>query len=169
MFDFLKTFKTIIVTGPQRSGTTICARMIAYDTGHTFLREEEFGVFEFDDLLALAELHDRCVIQAPACSHRVHEVGRDDDTAVVFMLRSTDEIIASERRIKWGFQAHQLKNYPGYEGPISLAKTEHWMMVQRDQIKHSYEQHYHDLKAHPLWVDDKDGWKARQIDAANEW
>jgi hypothetical protein len=172
MFTFLKTFDTVIVTGPQRSGTTICAKMIAHDTGLLFFREESFGVFELDELLKVAQENPGAVIQAPALSHavdRIPNIDQRDDIAIAFMIRSYEEVIASERRIGWGFADHQLANYPDYEPPVCIAKTEHWMTVQRYRIKHAYEVKYHELREHPLWVEDRSGWGDRQIDYDDTW
>ena len=40
MFEVLRGFDKIIVSGPQRSGTTIVARILASDLGLRFLIEE---------------------------------------------------------------------------------------------------------------------------------
>ena len=51
MFEYLKEFPVVLVTGPQRSGTRICAKMIAHDTGHRFVDEREIHT---DSLYELA-------------------------------------------------------------------------------------------------------------------
>ena len=42
VFEHLLNFAVVLVSGPQRSGTTICAKMIAHDTGHTYIPESEY-------------------------------------------------------------------------------------------------------------------------------
>ena len=41
VFEYLLHYHYVIVTGPQRSGTRIGAKMIAYDTGYTYVDEAE--------------------------------------------------------------------------------------------------------------------------------
>jgi len=45
MFKYLTKYNHILVTGPQRSGTTIAAKMIAKDTRHKYIKElARFGM-----------------------------------------------------------------------------------------------------------------------------
>ena len=101
MFDHLKPFDKIVVTGPQRSGTRICAKMIAQDLGKEYVSEAHVGVNVFGLLEEMLEKRKNFVVQCPGLCRHVHLIGRED-TAVVFMRRSLEHIIGSQRRIRWG-------------------------------------------------------------------
>ena len=114
MFEYLTPFRVILVTGPQRSGTTIAAKMIAQDTGKEFVREDfpQFANIE-DNLIRLANYGQNLVIQCPAWCHMIHQLGSMGGVAIVFMLRRTSEIIRSQERIEWEWEPVELAKY-GY-------------------------------------------------------
>src|SRR5579875_68345 len=67
MFEHLAVHPMIVVTGPQRSGTRIAARMIAADTGHRFVDETEFLIKDEARFRALFRSPggEAFVVQAP--------------------------------------------------------------------------------------------------------
>jgi hypothetical protein len=139
-----------IVTGPQRSGTAICAEMLAQDLGFEFLHEQYLaGDDPLDKLRRTLLERDHFVIQAPVWSRWVHEL--EGDFFVVWMLRSLADILASQKRIHWG-EGGQLAFYGADEGPIATIKLDFWREHQRDAIEHAYEIEYESLSVHPLWV-----------------
>jgi hypothetical protein len=89
----------IVVTGPQRSGTTIAARMIANDTGHRYVDEVDFGVYDVEAWRRTLE--DECVVVQ--CPHMLKTIldAPPPDVYVVLMRRDINEIHASEERIGW--------------------------------------------------------------------
>lgn len=101
MFAHLSHYNKILVTGPQRSGTTIAARMIAHDTGLTYLPEEYVRVNCERSLRHVLETHDHFVLQCPALQHLMHlpGVGDREDTLVVYTDRPLAEILASAARV----------------------------------------------------------------------
>lgn len=158
MFDHLKKFSKIIVTGPQRSGTTICAKMIANDLGYIYVDEEELKVdnsdYLTDRLKELIHSGDRFVVQCPALCRYVHEVGHCKDTAIIFMKRNLDEILKSQERIGWDVEEpEELKRY-GDEAvsPIAQVKHDFWQDHQKWKIFYWFEVEYSSLSAHPMWV-----------------
>jgi hypothetical protein len=172
MFEHLKDFSKILVTGPQRSGTTICAAMIAHDTGHRFVREDEFRN-QVSLLMNLVLGDERLSIQCPAQARWVADFGSYNDVAVVWMLRPLEEIIASQQRINWQWEDEELGKYAGFihldtQEPIASVKLRYWQVFQKPTILHPYEVEYHSLADHPLWIDEetrRNGkWGARQID-----
>lgn len=149
MFNWLSIYDRVIVSGPQRSGTTICARMIAHDTGFEFMPEERFRVYDrkrYRQLLG----RTRIVVQAPTMCRWLHE-DADTNTAVVMMIRNPHDIEKSQRRIKWKHEGEELANYDAI-GPIALVKYDYWYRTQRRLIEHPYEIHYESLESHPLFV-----------------
>ena len=154
IFEHLKQFSKIVVTGPQRSGTSICARMISYDLGLKNVVEEDLKeVASIDRMRNLYDTDDDWVLQYPACFHKVVEFGNWPGMAVVCMQRSIEDIIASQERIGWTRQnePEEMKHYPGHETPVSIVKYTLWD-EWKHQIPHPFEIEYESLSVHPLWV-----------------
>lgn len=95
-----KEYKNIVVTGPQRSGTQIAARIIADILNWDFVGEQTLFVKGFK--------HSDCyfkwvnntemktmVLQCPSISHECHLTPKP--TLVVFMMREVEEIVASDK------------------------------------------------------------------------
>jgi len=170
LFEPLVPFGKIMVTGPQRSGTTICAKMIAHDLGVRYIDEDDIGwksasVMDEDALRRLFQNETGFVVQAPAAAHMCHQLGADD-VAVVFMMRDVDAIIASQKRIGWKYERVELDKYDAPHGPIAVVKYRCWFMWQRDMIKHPFEIEYAALHQHPMWVpqDKRRGFATRQTE-----
>lgn len=169
-FDFLKPYRVVLVTGPQRSGTTIATRVIAKALAAEAVVEERYGIndgnrwrkFVRNRLCGRA----KAVIQCPAMCHIVHEFGDRDDLAVVFMRRPLEDIIASQDRIGWTEREEwrELEKYGAESGPIAEIKYCYWQDVQKQRIKHAYEVNYMDLSDSDLWAPKelRQGWGARQ-------
>jgi len=174
MFEHLTRYPRIIVSGPQRSGTTIGAMCIAQDTGHTFVPEEMFRVFSvdrFEQLLTGSQI----VIQCPALCYCVDRYSADD-TLIVIMMRDLDDIRASEERIDWGQWAPGELLHYGMEpskartfwddgGSVARIKYKYWHDCQRPNVQHWLELDYESLAEHPLWVppEMRERFGARQI------
>jgi hypothetical protein len=151
MFEFLSGFNKILVTGPQRSGTTICGKMIAQDLGMKYVDEDTFKVFDIDLFEDLINDSERLVIQCPGLCHIIHLYGRGN-IAIVFMKRDIKDIIASQERIHWPKEKGELTKYEKTEGIISKVKYDFWHFHQKDKINFQFEIEYSSLKSHPLWI-----------------
>lgn len=178
MFKDLDQYRVIVVSGPQRSGTTLCAAAIAHDTGYRLMREDHFrNVYRF--WRQLVDEQQGVVVQCPVMSLHLHDIGEQDDVLVVWMLRETLDIIASQNRIGWTEQWEPTElaryNKAPDEGPICEVKLRYWRDEQRDQIKHWREVAYPTLVRHPLWIDEETrrdpavAWTSRQVDLENSW
>lgn len=165
LFNKLKDFEYILVTGPQRSGTTIMAVMIANDLGYEFIEEGTiWGRLQWQppdppaprDFTAYFQKEDTppAVIHCPEHSAYCHLYAGFDNVAVVMVRRDIDDIIASQERVGWGFEWLEMKHYPGEERPISRVKYKHWDDYQKKELgKQAFEIEYESLKKHPMWVD----------------
>lgn len=167
----MQGYRFILVTGPQRSGTTIAARMIAEDTGLQFLPEGAMAVQDkdFEAKEALPRLIDKlvaqgasAVIQCPIQCRFIHEVGTSR-MLVVMVRRPLEDIIASEQRIRLGdsrqraLYADVIKKWPHLANePIAAIKYFYWGHIQRKELtkRHCdmYELRYDDLQTHKLWI-----------------
>jgi len=161
MFERLTKHNVILVSGPQRSGTTIAAKMIAADTGYGNIDETGYGVYSRKRFTAII-CQDRIVVQCPTMSHVLHKVATDE-TLVVFMVRDLEDIVASERRINWtigpykelanyGLSRKAARRYRHHGGQVAPLKYAFWWGTQRELVPHYLELDYESLSAHPLWV-----------------
>jgi hypothetical protein len=151
MFEHLGGFERVLVTGPQRSGTRICAKMIARDTDLRFVDEREFCVDSLNRLWKLLQDETGIVVQCPAlCRYVHHLVGCND--AVVFMKRRLVDIKMSEQRIGWDWELPELMRYSERLSTAAETKLDFWWCVQALEIDHPFEVAYENLNVHPLWI-----------------
>lgn len=151
MFDYLHPFEKIIVTGPQRSGTTICAAMIAHDLGYYFYPEEQIRVSELWRVKRLFRRTSKFVLQAPAICRYVHQFSAPE-VAIVLVRRDIDDIITSQQRVDWTAELYELRRYGLRSGRIAEVKYKYWEECQQDKILNAFEVDYGSLIDHPLWV-----------------
>jgi hypothetical protein len=155
MFEWLSKFDRVFVTGPQRSGTRICAKMIAHDTGYEFIDETQINMDGFYNFSTLLETNKKYVLQCPTLCRYIHFFDQEDN-AIVLMRRNVNDIIRSQKRIKWSKEWLELIRYDRSEGIISEIKYDFWEKNQKNQIKNSFEVEYGSLKTHPLWIAKKE-------------
>lgn len=160
-------WSNILVTGPQRSGTTLVAHAIAYDLGLSYCDEDDIGwegcsQNKEDVLRRTLALGRGYVVQAPACADICHTL--PEDTIIVFVRRDVQDIEKSQERIGWAYEQIEMDKYPPeyHQGSIAETKYHYWESVQRGQIKYPYEIEYESLREHPLWIEDKQEFAARQ-------
>ena len=153
----------VFVTGPHRSGTTICARMIAADTGYDLIVEDEFNCSSLTQLAALLQYNGSSkVIQCPFLSSVIHDLSYLIDVnmskaLIVWMKRDEQDIIESELRAeRVGFDKVALGQRAKYrvntDRHISQIKAEAWQ-DQKAVIPHTMEIEYESLHFHELWID----------------
>ena len=163
MFENARTFERVFVSGPQRSGTRIVAKAIAYDTGYDYVDEKEVTFHDFK-LLEHYLGKNKVVIQCPGLCHKLHWV-TDKNTIVVMVIRPIDEIEASEKRIGWSQvdRLAELSKYGYTEGIISKIKYDYWKTVQKPILgDRATEIVYHGLTEHPLFIKDRKGFEWNQ-------
>jgi hypothetical protein len=151
MFEHLKRYDKILVTGPQRSGTRIAARMIAQDTGHHYVDENDIYVDSLNALCKWLKKDDKIVVQCPALMRYVHHLV-DQDVLVVVMRRDLEDIWASQERIGWDAAWPELIRYGMPNNSPAFIKYHGWM-EQKRRFDQYIEIEYESLRDHPLWVD----------------
>jgi hypothetical protein len=161
MFEHLATYRKILVSGPQRSGTTICAQMIAADLKYRYFDELDFDVDNIRRVFAVVDALDRIVVQCPSLAASLWMFSQPD-VLVVFMKRDVQEIIASQSKPIYdsspdrvwttGHQPIELMKYGRTSGVIAQVKYEGWE-AQKPYIRNAMEIEYASLAAHPMWVD----------------
>jgi len=175
-------FPCVVVTGPERSGTTIATEMISSSTGYANIPEETWDN-DFNVLWQLLRERDRIVVHAPHLTYRVHEIDRqcENRALVVFMLRSVEAIVSSQRYAHWGSRSEHCPDDgdpKGWGNPASrwydaesfrlfrdvIAPEDHlclnrqrcWHLRQKQQVRNFVEIEYESLRSHPLWLDPSD-------------
>ncbi len=156
-------FGVILVSGPQRSGTTIAAKMAAKDTGYEYIDEGQFDAGARATFSRIVNYRTGIVVHCPGMSYAIHEFA-NEDRLVVWMVRDVEDIYASEQRVGWwkngpyrelrkyGYTDEGAKGYLEGGGRIARVKYEYWERVQRDKIPHWLEIEYESLCYHPMWV-----------------
>lgn len=151
MFHYLKDKPRILVTGLMRSGTTICAEMVAHDTGHSAVREESLLSRPVDTL------PKETILQAPVLLRRSLEL-KAKGWHIIVVLREFKDCVDSTKRMLAG-------RYPSKLDPVlveNLLKEQEYLRALVDSDMCPMVIHYEDLCHHPLWVADRKGWDPRQ-------
>jgi hypothetical protein len=151
MFEYLSPFSRIIVTGPQRSGTTIAAVMMADELGYYFYPEEQIRVWEHWRVERLFGRTSDFVLQAPALCRHAHRFSKPD-VAIVLVRRDVGDILVSEQRVEWTGQERELGRYGLREGVIAQVKYDYWDERQKARIHNPFELEYESLSGHPRWI-----------------
>jgi len=139
----------IMVTGPQRSGTTIAALILAQELGYPCYLEEHYGIHDLKRFFGIYSA-TKFVVQAPALSAYANLI----PGSVVFMMRPINEIVRSQRRIGWGEEnIEKAKYFSDNLLPIAAFKYKMWDQYQK-HLPNRFELEYHSLEGHPLWVDE---------------
>ncbi len=100
MFEHLKGYKHILVSGCQRSGTNLCTRIIQYDLDIPKYIALGNGIKTLEKYLNGHETQK--VYHAPGASRWLEEYGDRDDVAVIWMRRDFEDVLESAKKIDWG-------------------------------------------------------------------
>jgi len=149
----LRRHQRIIVTGPQRAGTTIAAKILACELGYRFVPEEHVGWASVGKLFELYHAQQHFVVQGPCFCAYAHLL----PGAVVLMRRPVEEILRSQARIGWSeFERDELDRYFATQGPIAQVKYHVWDRFQKSHLgQRAFELDYHSLRGHALWVEEE--------------
>jgi hypothetical protein len=154
LFEDLAVHSRIVVTGPQRSGTRIAARMIAKDTEHRFVDELEFDArneHRWREILQAEQI----VVQAPCMLKDVVD-NPPPGVFIVLMRRDLAKIRASERRIGWDQwpdgSVLELRKFGLTKGNSARTKYDYW--DSHEKKAPFLELEYEALRQHPLFIPD---------------
>ena len=155
MFEHLKKFSNIVISGPQRSGTRIAAKIIASDTGKNYIDERYISFHDFR-LLQYYLQKGRVVVQCPGLCHLLHNIKREN-TLIIMVRRSIEEIISSEYRV-WEKDSERIEllKYGYTDGIISKIKYSFWDSEQRAILgRRAKEINFNDLESHHLFIKER--------------
>lgn len=143
----------ILVTGPQRTGSTFVSHCIAQDLNLPHFDEGLFEATNYEKFLEIAQEHEQWVIHGPALLHKIVEINSlFSGIKFVVLRRSIDDIVKSEKRIGWS-DADERTSFNAWDDPrpISIIKYEFWD-VTKHQLTSWEEFEYEQFKTHPLWI-----------------
>lgn len=94
-----KKYTRIVVSGPQRSGTTYMAKQLSESLNYEHADEYSFSIRNLGMFKQKLD-KENIVIQAPALTHILAEINHPR-TLVIWMKRDFDDVKRSEDRIGW--------------------------------------------------------------------
>lgn len=169
----------VLVTGPQRSGTTFMAYALAKDLGWKYIDEAVFQVDDKNLFKKLLSRDENLVIQCPGIMRWISSYDNEKNL-IVLMRRDTKAIIKSEKNRGWGFELYEKGKYrdTGTEDlmvrPISIIKYDWFDKVQIKNIRFSKVigiKYPEDVSNHPLYISDDDriNWGIKQVLPNQAW
>lgn len=179
----------VLVTGPQRSGTRIAAKMAAADLGFRFVDERAIKVGDVRvaiDVLGVGGETGGVVLHAPALCAESHLLWDRQllpvSLAVIMVERDVEAIAASCKRIKWrpDGEIRKYRSRPEFwpylqEGVhVAQWKYDVWRQYQWPLIQtivgdgYYIPIRYDDLSAHDLWIPpaEREGWEWDQTEGS---
>lgn len=163
MFEKYRKFKKIIVTGPQRSGTTITAKIIANDLNYQYIDETQFDVDNIEKFRKILS-SDNIVLQCPGLVYYIDRM--PSEALKLFIFRNVNDIILSQVRIGWTekyeqYEKEKLKNnnllyFNNLDikyNPVSVLKYEllEFYRFNIDSENCQYLE-YSELEKHPMFI-----------------
>lgn len=146
----------ILVTGPQRTGSTFVSHCLAEDLDIPHFDEGLFSATNYEAFLDIAKENENWVIHGPAILHKILDINSIfPDACFVVIRRPIADIVKSERRINWS-DADERHSFSAWDDPrpISVIKYEFWDSVKH-QLTEWQEFEYEQFKTHRLWIDEE--------------
>lgn len=138
MFCWLEDYPSVVVVGSGRSGTHICADMIASDLGYRYTPETDFGQNKWGRFLEWME-RGQVVCQAPDLWRQIENV--PDKFGIVVLTRELEDIHASWQRVPMKPPDDPAAIYEKLES-LRPRPNVFWLR-------------YENLKSHGLWLPEK--------------
>lgn len=151
LLEWLRRYRVVLVSGPQRSGTRIAAKVLASELNYVYVDENEIYVDSLNALCSALKTDTCKVIQCPALARYVHLLA-SHRVAVIFMMRNIHDVVASQKRIAWKSAYPELLRYDKTAGEPAEIKYEAWSRTGLLTL-HCFELEYTDLRGHPMWID----------------
>lgn len=158
--EYLKGFKKIFVTGPQRSGTAIAAKIIAQDLDIPHFDELSINCYNLKLTADIINTYPAFVLQCPGLCAWLQDLGAAD-SMIIFMRRNIEDIIKSEERVGWDWAFKEYEQYQiafsavkafEYWTPIAEHKRITWEIRQQAAVINYIDLDYESLADHPLWI-----------------
>ena len=167
-------YNALLVTGAQRSGTTIAAHILAHELGYRYVDEDAIDIDNQYKALDVLK-QGKVVLQAPALCHIAHNFTKRLNYCVVLMRRPIEDILKSENRINWRTaysgmnllveQKKYAEQFGMYGENIAAIKYFCFENFQK-HLCDNVELDYDSLKTHPMFKDERREFQSRQWEAA---
>ena len=142
----------VFVTGPQRSGTTIAARILADQSNKTYVDESEYNALT---------LPDNAIIQAPFATKYIVELSFSFPlSSFVILYRDKQQIVNSMERIEWYKDSIDHPDF--YSVYVDNVYKSIELQLQCLPESRYLKLNYDSLKSHNLFVDDRKDFTTRQ-------
>lgn len=149
----------VVVSGPQRSGTHVAARILSDLLGFQYKEEKSFGINDYQRFLKEFQDLSKICVQAPGLTHKLHSLPKE--WFVVYMCRSFEDIFKSQKRIDWNAEGVEKAKYKKQfnlqqlllKHPIAKVKWLLFCLEQYPKIEsRAAALDYESLSQHPKWV-----------------
>ena len=193
LIEYLSKFDKVIVSGPQRTGTTLFAYILADYLEYDLIQEEDFGVHDAEQFLKFVKMPGKMVIQCPAVSASI-DLANDLQVVYIFMMRNLEDILASQIRVNWNRelnidgtfilreehektkylqrlsslnQSGELSSLLDFSKPIAQIKYAFWNLYQKKKVDNYIEFKFEEVKYYfpEYWLSkfERRQFKARQV------
>jgi hypothetical protein len=168
LIETCSRYKKILVSGPQRSGTTFTAKEIARVLKYKYVDEEEVGWHDYDEISYKLSIEDDVVLQAPGAVYMLDKLLENKDILLVFMRRDLYSIIKSQERIKWEDEENQKNLFKSidyitdYSQPISYIKYKFFEQNIQERFKNVICMDYDKMDQSPKWINERQNFSHRQ-------
>lgn len=157
LLNKLKNYSKIIIAGPQRTGTTYCAYIIAKDLGYIHLDENKIAISSVETVKEKLKTKEKLVVQCPELTYQIHEISspKEQPTIVLIMKRNIKDIQNSEKRIKWrGFNGIKNRYKRKFKSLYSEEWWDKWKDNQTAELRYYfYNNHqYYNMKVEHMYV-----------------
>jgi hypothetical protein len=166
VIDLGKKENKVIVSGCQRSGTTIAALAIATEINRTFIDESAYMAENQKLFHHEFTIQNKFVMHAPAMLHILPHY--QDKALIVIIERDIQDVVKSMKRIGW-FERHGKYEYRKFKkeipsSPEEIYKVKEEFIVSLNCIILPYTE----LKKSSLYVDKRENWYIKQTAPSNK-
>lgn len=166
----LSKYSKLIVSGCQRSGTTIFSQMLAQEFNFTWIDETDIAN-DWHEVYRLLGENGSFVLQAPALSSRIDMIPENKDCAIVWIRRPKSEVVRSMERINWGI--HEAQEKRAYVKRWGYPSTQHIWDVKKDawdtKQKPSLNVDWYEISYHSEYIEEHPLFKSKSSRVGRSW
>lgn len=161
VLDLAKKENKVIISGCQRSGTTIAALAIATEIDRRFVDENVYKVENQELFHKQFTSPEKSVIHAPAMLHILNHY--QNKALIVIMERDINDVVKSMKRIGW-FKGHGKREYSKFkEGVPNSPEEIYKVKAEFASTLKCVILPYSELKKSRMYVDKRNNWHFKQV------
>lgn len=145
----------MLVTGPQRSGTTFVSNCLARDNNLKYIDEAEFDVSNFGQFIEATCMNKNWVAQGPGMMPHLFKIQAVyPDITFIIIKRNIEDIEKSQERISWEYENYEKENLGFTDSPMKISRIKYMLWDSwKQKFNHYIEYDYEDFKSHPYWIE----------------